>query len=264
MAHVRELPAPSEHSDKPYERIGQLVERHTVGVERNITGLTALRDDLADAGVTQGCLDRRVPDSGKHGAPRDWVEAEGRNGTKSPTHTLVDDEQDYRGSPARYGSCGARSRFRGGAANSRSHQPDARRRQRYRGCRSRHLGTGSPALGRHGAWVEPAAPGYSARLEGAAKARPHDIRPETQVTPDRARTAVLTLLSQRNLGATVCPSEVAREIASGDKRAWRFAMPLVHDAADQHLDQGLIRLSWKGRKLSARSGPYRIGRANEY
>ena len=85
MAHLGELPALSDHKDKPYEPIGQLVERHTVGVERNITGLTALRDDLADTGVTQGCLDRRVPDSGKHGAPRDWVEAEGRNGTKSPT-----------------------------------------------------------------------------------------------------------------------------------------------------------------------------------
>ena len=71
MGHVRELPAPSDHSDKPYEPIGQLVEQHTAGVERNITGLTALRDDLADAGVTQDCLDRRVPDSGKHGAPRD-------------------------------------------------------------------------------------------------------------------------------------------------------------------------------------------------
>ena len=58
MAHVREPPAPSEHSDKPYEPIGQLVERHTVGVERKITRLTALRDDVADAGVTQGCLDR--------------------------------------------------------------------------------------------------------------------------------------------------------------------------------------------------------------
>ena len=54
MAQVRELPAPSEHSDKPYEPIGQLVEQHTAGVERNITGLTALRDDVADAGVTQG------------------------------------------------------------------------------------------------------------------------------------------------------------------------------------------------------------------
>ena len=31
MGHVRELPAPSEHSDKPYEPIGQLVEQHTVG-----------------------------------------------------------------------------------------------------------------------------------------------------------------------------------------------------------------------------------------
>ena len=71
MAHVRELPALSNRMDKPYEAIGQLVERHTVGVERNITGLTALRDDVADAGVTQGCLDRRVPDSRKHGAPGD-------------------------------------------------------------------------------------------------------------------------------------------------------------------------------------------------
>ena len=54
MAHVRELPALSNRKDKPCEPIGQLVERHTVGVERNITGLTALRDDVADAGVTQG------------------------------------------------------------------------------------------------------------------------------------------------------------------------------------------------------------------
>ncbi|WP_309547008.1 hypothetical protein [Sphingomonas sp. SUN019] len=37
-------------------------------------------------------------------------------------------------------------------------------------------------------------------------------------------------------------------------------MPAVHAAVDQLVDEGLVRLSWKGRKLVTRAGPYRIGR----
>lgn len=79
---------------------------------------------------------------------------------------------------------------------------------------------------------------------------------------DGTSAAVLALLAERETGATICPSEVARKIASEDEADWRSAMPLVHAAVDHLLDQDRITLSWKGKALSARSGPYRIGRAN--
>jgi hypothetical protein len=102
-------------------------------------------------------------------------------------------------------------------------------------------------------------------VEAAAQARSHDVRPKAEVKIDVASTAVLTLLSERQPGATICPSEVARMIAAeapaNDGANWRIAMPLVHAAVDHLLDQKSISLSWKGRPLSARSGPYRIARA---
>jgi hypothetical protein len=70
------------------------------------------------------------------------------------------------------------------------------------------------------------------------------------------RAATLSLLARRAADATICPSEVARAIAPD----WRDAMPVVHAAIDRLVDDGLVRLSWKGRPLAARSGPYRIGR----
>ncbi|MET0364920.1 MAG: DUF3253 domain-containing protein [Sphingobium sp.] len=73
-----------------------------------------------------------------------------------------------------------------------------------------------------------------------------------------ARHMALALLAKRAPDATICPSEVAR--AMGDKSDWRDWMPTVHAAIDQLLDEGRIRLSWKGRMLPARIGPYRIAR----
>ena len=75
-----------------------------------------------------------------------------------------------------------------------------------------------------------------------------------------ARETTLSLLSARAEGATVCPSEVARALASATGN-WRAAMPEVHAAVDQMAAEGLVRLSWKGRPLPYRAGPYRIGRA---
>ncbi|WP_443024869.1 DUF3253 domain-containing protein [Sphingomonas sp. Leaf37] len=69
----------------------------------------------------------------------------------------------------------------------------------------------------------------------------------------------LSLLARRASGATICPSEVARVIAPD----WRGAMPAVHAAIDALVGEGLVRLSWKGRSLATRSGPYRIGRRHE-
>ena len=81
-----------------------------------------------------------------------------------------------------------------------------------------------------------------------------------------ARSAVLQLLDQRTNKATVCPSEVARAIvgkadADPGGSSWRLAMPLVHAAIDQLADDGSVELSWKGKRMASRSGPYRISRA---
>lgn len=70
--------------------------------------------------------------------------------------------------------------------------------------------------------------------------------------------ATLLLLSQRAAGATVCPSEVARELAGG-AGAWRAMMPVVHDAVDGLVAAGTVGLSWKGMAMGHRNGPYRIG-----
>ena len=79
-----------------------------------------------------------------------------------------------------------------------------------------------------------------------------------------ARDTTMALLAARASGATVCPSEVARAMvaaADGEEalKDWRAAMPIVHTAVDQLVSEGLVRLSWKGKVLKTRAGPYRIG-----
>jgi hypothetical protein len=76
-----------------------------------------------------------------------------------------------------------------------------------------------------------------------------------------ARDTTLALLAAKSPGATVCPSEVARAITEGTN--WRDAMPMVHAAIDRLRDEGVVRLSWKGRQLFTRGGPYRIGRTSD-
>ena len=81
-----------------------------------------------------------------------------------------------------------------------------------------------------------------------------------------ARNITLALLAERAEGATVCPSEVARALVAADNAEaksgdWRAAMPIVHAAVDQLVVEGSIKLSWKGKKLTARAGPYRINRS---
>lgn len=73
------------------------------------------------------------------------------------------------------------------------------------------------------------------------------------------RAMTLSMLASRAPNATVCPSEVARAIASD----WRGAMPEVHAAIDELVEAGQVRLSWKGKPLAKRLGPYRIGRRSD-
>ena len=80
------------------------------------------------------------------------------------------------------------------------------------------------------------------------------------MTPEE--TAVLHRLAQRAPGATLCPSEAARDLA-GDSGDWRAHMDDVHRAVDRLLEEGCIALSWKGVPMDRRDGPYRIAKARE-
>ncbi len=71
--------------------------------------------------------------------------------------------------------------------------------------------------------------------------------------------ATLSLLARHAPDATICLSEVARAIALD----WRGAVPAVHAAINGLVRDGPVRLSWKGRPLATRSGPYRIGRLSD-
>ncbi|RVT90561.1 DUF3253 domain-containing protein [Sphingomonas crocodyli] len=71
---------------------------------------------------------------------------------------------------------------------------------------------------------------------------------------------MLALLADRADNATICPSEVARRLARDNPRGWRAQMPIVHEAVDHLVAQAVIALSWKGRRLARRCGPYRIRR----
>jgi hypothetical protein len=74
-----------------------------------------------------------------------------------------------------------------------------------------------------------------------------------------ARITVLALLDKRAVDATICPSEVARSLAKAiPSPDWRSFMPAVHTAIDELMAEGTVQLSWKGKSLKKRAGPYRI------
>ena len=86
----------------------------------------------------------------------------------------------------------------------------------------------------------------------------HPMKP---MSPTDPRSATLALLSARSGEATICPSEVARAMTTSDTGVdWRCAMPAVHAAVDEMMHQGLVTISWKGRPLATRAGPYRLHR----
>jgi len=86
---------------------------------------------------------------------------------------------------------------------------------------------------------------------------------ELQIKPAIVRQAVLNMLATRSRSATICPSEVARLLASQSDNPetsdWRDLMPDVHDAVEALVAEDTVRLSWKGKPMTARSGPYRLG-----
>ena len=77
------------------------------------------------------------------------------------------------------------------------------------------------------------------------------------MTSANARSAIQALLHERAQGASICPSEAARRLAS-DGEDWRKFMLIVHASVDEMIGEGGVAISWKGQKLKNREGPYRI------
>lgn len=71
--------------------------------------------------------------------------------------------------------------------------------------------------------------------------------------------AILDLLARRREGATICPSEVARQTWPDD---WRPHMEEVRQAARRLVDRGEIEITQKGRPVdpSSARGPIRLRR----
>ena len=74
-----------------------------------------------------------------------------------------------------------------------------------------------------------------------------------------AEEAILSLLTTRDPGKTICPSEAARLLADPGED-WRQSMGTVHAAADRLAGKREVVLTWKGEpRRTPTDGPYRIG-----
>ncbi len=71
--------------------------------------------------------------------------------------------------------------------------------------------------------------------------------------------AILAAVAARKPGATICPSEVARALAT----VWRPLMPDVRRIAGQLAQEGRIAVTHRGAPVdpAAARGPIRLGRA---
>jgi hypothetical protein len=76
---------------------------------------------------------------------------------------------------------------------------------------------------------------------------------------DALETRILALLAERARGATICPSEVARQVAPDD---FRPLMPQVREAARRLVAKGLLDITQGGRVVdgSTARGPIRLRR----
>lgn len=74
---------------------------------------------------------------------------------------------------------------------------------------------------------------------------------------NRLRTAILGLLSQRDPGKTICPSDAARAVAGA---SFRPLMPAARDAAAQLVREGVLEVTQGGDPVdpSTARGPIRL------
>lgn len=64
---------------------------------------------------------------------------------------------------------------------------------------------------------------------------------------ERLRTAISTLLAEREAGKSICPSEAARALAGSDEKNWRLLMKPIRQNAVEMAKAGQIRILRKGK-----------------
>jgi len=76
---------------------------------------------------------------------------------------------------------------------------------------------------------------------------------------------ILSMLSERGPGKTICPSEVARAIAGSDEKQWRLLMKPIRAEAVRLAHEGQLTVRRKGKIVDPDDfkGIYRIGHAGE-
>ncbi|SAK99278.1 hypothetical protein AWB77_05958 [Caballeronia fortuita] len=86
-------------------------------------------------------------------------------------------------------------------------------------------------------------------------------------TPDsEVERSMLTLLKRRAPESSICPSEVARDLAS-DESTWRALMPLVREVAARLARDGAVSITQGGVALNPDAigrGPIRLIRGPKF
>lgn len=79
----------------------------------------------------------------------------------------------------------------------------------------------------------------------------------------RLEQAILDLLERRDPTASICPSDAARAVHTGDDDGWRALMEPARRAARRLVDAGEVEITQGGETVDAARarGPIRIRRA---
>ncbi|WP_306302892.1 DUF3253 domain-containing protein [Aureimonas sp. AU40] len=85
------------------------------------------------------------------------------------------------------------------------------------------------------------------------------------ISQDEIRTTILVAITERGVGKTVCPSEIARQIAGSDEKVWRLMMTPIRAVAVALADAGEVRILRKGRAVNPHDfkGIYRLALPDE-
>ena len=82
-------------------------------------------------------------------------------------------------------------------------------------------------------------------------------------TDERLEASILDLLAHRKGGATICPSEAARQVGGDDEDDWRPLMEPARRAARRLVAAGEVEITQKGRVVdpSTAKGAIRVRKA---
>lgn len=99
-----------------------------------------------------------------------------------------------------------------------------------------------------------------------SRTRRDHVHPETPIHDADIVAAILRLLADRPIEASICPSEAARTLQS-DERGWRALMPRVREVARQMATDRQLSITQRNATLDPGSvlrGPVRLRRGARF